>query len=57
MGASTGYFGIDKRKQIFSVSRKPKNVDNKVDKGVTEIEELELKKTADRGMRYTLDVV
>ena len=46
-----------KRKQIFSVSRKPKNVDNKVDKGVTEIEELELKKTADRGMRYTVDVV
>ena len=44
MGASTGYAGLAQRKQSFSVRRKPKIVDNKVEKGATELKELELKK-------------
>ena len=46
MGASTGYAGLAQRKQSFSVRRKPKIVDNKVEKkkGATELKEVELKK-------------
>ena len=40
-------------KQSFSVTKKPKIVDEKVDKRVTELKELD-KKTAGKGMRYTL---